>query len=218
MDYCYKLNNDIQTKEDKQNEDGIVIKLDTHNDTDFVIDDDEMQRRQLKQELRIKNLIKEGHTCVSELECFPIRISWCNQNPCINSKKMNQLIEKAVLPQSKEIIIPPLIKIARDIDLVKKKPVGVVQIMEIEKMNQQNYQQLVGFDAKNFEHAITAYGCDICSSVSSENNPIYTNNKYQGADICTECITTAFQTIEELPGWNPGPIYSLKSICDLNKK
>jgi hypothetical protein len=34
-----------------------------------------------------KNLIDQGHECILIMECYPPRLSWCEQNPCKNVEK-----------------------------------------------------------------------------------------------------------------------------------
>lgn len=111
--------------------------------------------------------------------------------------------------------VPSLIKIACDINLLDiKKTVSVVHILPTTKMTQDNYMDMCAFDANDYNHAITSYGCDICDARTSIENPIYTNSEYQGCDICEKCLLKAFNDdkFKEMPGWNPGPVYSLEDI------
>lgn len=111
------------------------------------------------------------------------------------------------------------IKLARDIDLIGKKPLFAAGIFRIEKVTEQSYARLtstaLGGD-KGFQTAVTAFGCDLCHCESSAKNPIWTNAQVQGVDICSGCIEKGLaQGWEPEPGWNPGPVYSLKSLYEL---
>lgn len=35
-------------------------------------------------------LMKDGHTCVMHLESYPVQISWCRENPCVNKSKCSE--------------------------------------------------------------------------------------------------------------------------------
>jgi len=48
---------------------------------------DDMKERQAKENAFVKKLTGEGHTCISIMESYPSKTSWCEQTPCINSKK-----------------------------------------------------------------------------------------------------------------------------------
>lgn len=111
-----------------------------------------------------------------------------------------------------------IIKIARDIDLTTLKQTTHVVIINAEQMNLTNHVSIQAADFTSFQEAVCGYGCDICGAHSNEQNPIYTNSKHQGCDICTNCINTALETISPMPGWNPGPVYSLKDIYSCIKK
>lgn len=43
-----------------------------------------MTEEQTKQELLMKTLKDEGHTCVEICESFPIQVCWCHETPCKN--------------------------------------------------------------------------------------------------------------------------------------
>ncbi len=112
-----------------------------------------------------------------------------------------------------------VIKLARDVDLIGNSTGFVVTIVRTEKLLSCNYARLsvnaLGGD-KGFDTAVTAYGCDLCHCETSAINPIWTNSDNQGVDICTACIEKGFsQGWEPLPGWNPGPVYSLKALAAL---
>ena len=77
---------------------------------------------------------------------------------------------------------------------------------------------VLAFNGTDFEMTITNYECDICHKHSSRKNPIYTNDKNQGADICSECVRTAFKEIKPIKGLKPGPVYSLEGIYTLNER
>lgn len=111
---------------------------------------------------------------------------------------------------------PTKIKVAQDIDLINNSKCFVREILIVEKMDESNFKSLVAFNAKSYEEAVTNYRCDICRSDCTLENPIYTNNEKQGVDLCTKCITKAFESIEAEPGLFPGPVYSLTKICKLN--
>lgn len=113
---------------------------------------------------------------------------------------------------------PDKFNLAKDVDLIEHKKSFVVEILTVEKMTEDNYKKLICFDVEPFEKVVTKYGCDICTTHSSKENPIYTNSKSQGVDICSKCVNTAFATMKPLDGWYPGPIYSLKEMCELNGK
>lgn len=111
------------------------------------------------------------------------------------------------------------IKLAQDVDLITNKTSFVVRISRVEKVSEQNYVRLtstaLGGD-KGFTTAVSAFGCDLCHCESSVNNPIWTNASVQGIDICNTCIEKGFtRGWEPMPGWNPGPVYSLKALSQL---
>jgi len=109
-------------------------------------------------------------------------------------------------------------KMVLDADLINGSKHFVREILWMERMNRTNYQKLAAFDAKDFNSAVTNYGCDCCETHCNERNPIYTNSKKQGTDICTKCITKAFETIKPMPDSTSEPVYSLREICKLNGK
>lgn len=111
------------------------------------------------------------------------------------------------------IEIPEKIKIARDIDLIDGKDIGLVTIIIIEKMNQNNWKDLVIFTPTVFGKDAQQYFCDICKKKCGMRNPIYTSKEYAGVDVCTKCIKNALNYVPPLPGWSPGPVYSLKEIA-----
>lgn len=119
-----------------------------------------------------------------------------------------------------KVVTPFTIKIARDVDLVENHHVGVIEIIICEKMTKDNWKRLIAFaePKDGFKTAVKAYGCDICKKESNEKNPIYTNNRLQGVDICSDCMDKAFQTIEHESYIFPGPVYSLKKIVECVRK
>lgn len=44
---------------------------------------DDMHNRQKEEDDCVNQLVANGHTCISILECYPSRHSWCGQTPCI---------------------------------------------------------------------------------------------------------------------------------------
>lgn len=113
-------------------------------------------------------------------------------------------------------IIPTLIKIIRDINLVDKEELSIMMVTNTQKLTKENFKSLVPNDEMDtFEKAVNKYGCDICDVECSEMNPIYTNKDYQGVDICSKCMEKAWPNMVKEEGWNPGPVYSLKKIVDL---
>lgn len=122
--------------------------------------------------------------------------------------------------KKKPVVVPDQFKVAQDVDLLNPSNTSFVrEILIVEKLNENNYKTL-GFNSKaTYEEVAAGYGCDICARHSSLNNPIYTNSRKQGVDICSICVFTAFSsTLEPMPGWKPGPVYSLKDICQCNGK
>ena len=114
--------------------------------------------------------------------------------------------------KKKKCWTPSVIKIARDINLINKKKLDVISIVKTEKLTLSNYRDLISFESNMFIDAVYMYRCDICHTDCSPKNTIYTNNYYQGVDICSRCIKTSFKTIERIPDFHPGPVYSLKDI------
>jgi len=110
--------------------------------------------------------------------------------------------------------IPEKIKIARDVDLINYKEVSFVSIITIEKMNHDNWKDIIAFEPTTFKEAANHYTCDICKQKCREKNMIYTNKKYAGVDICTNCIEKAFICgLEQITPSFPGSrVYSLKNI------
>lgn len=119
----------------------------------------------------------------------------------------------------KDISIPKIIKIMRDIDLIDDEESIMPEIFFIEQITELNYKDLIYFDDDDgFEYIRDNYTCDVCGVKCSQNNPIYTNNEYSGADICTICINTAFTSIQPIAEFLPEKIYSLAEICILNSE
>lgn len=116
--------------------------------------------------------------------------------------------------------VPTKFKLVQDVDLIDKKTSFVREILTIEKMDDKNYKSLAAFDAESclYELVVVRYQCDICRTICNVSNPIYTNNRKQGVDICNNCITKAFETIKPDPDFIPGPVYSLSEICRLSKQ
>lgn len=111
---------------------------------------------------------------------------------------------------------PWTVKIAVDFDLIDLEETGVVEIFIYEKMTKENYKTLIPFDdpKDGFKTAVIAYECDICKKQTSNKNPIYTNRRIQGNDVCTKCMDKAFQTIEHIERLRPGPVYRMKHIFE----
>ena len=91
------------------------------------------------------------------------------------------------------------LKVARDIDLLKgNKKIDVVAIVVTHKMTSSNYQVIVGsaFDCgtRPYNEIASQYLCDICKTQTSEGNPIWTNPKYQGVDICNQCMASVIRS------------------------
>lgn len=111
------------------------------------------------------------------------------------------------------------ILIARDIDLLNlnKNCVDQIEIIKTEKLTSNNFKNLIAFKSDKFAHAVSNYGCDVCNIRCSPENPVYTNNLYQGIDICSKCIKTSSKTIDKLVDFYPGSVYSLRDIYDAVK-
>ena len=45
----------------------------------------DMHRRHDEQMALADKLEKEGHTCIMDLESYPVQIRWCNKTPCAHS-------------------------------------------------------------------------------------------------------------------------------------
>jgi len=110
---------------------------------------------------------------------------------------------------------PPKVNIVRDINLIDNTKLSTIKTICIEKMTEQNYKRLRATDGQKFDQIVTKYGCDICRTRCSEANPIYTNNEYQGVDICSTCIKKAFETIQQSQSLTE-PVYSLREFFELN--
>lgn len=41
------------------------------------------QRQQYHEKFK-NELQQKGHTCVYTMECYPVRIGWCEKEPCVN--------------------------------------------------------------------------------------------------------------------------------------
>lgn len=110
---------------------------------------------------------------------------------------------------------PWTVKIAIDIDLTDNSIPSVMYLVVNQKMTEENWKDIIAFPEpeEGFKTAVRAYGCDICKKESNIDNPIYTNNKFQGVDICSYCMDKAFKTLEHIKGWSYGPpVYSLSKI------
>lgn len=106
--------------------------------------------------------------------------------------------------------IPNKLRLLLDVDLLEGRPMPFHMVKWIEKIDGTNWRRLVAFPPVSFDHAVTNYICDICKQRCSHENPIYTNKRFKGVDVCTRCITTAFGTMQV------GPIHSLKDIAACN--
>ena len=111
--------------------------------------------------------------------------------------------------------VPQVIKVARDVDLIDDELHESILVASIEQMTRENFQRLADDeDEEDFDSVVASFTCDSCGVQCSPANPIYTNAKYDGMDVCTYCMTKAWEMeIRPLAGWNPGPIYSLKAIA-----
>jgi hypothetical protein len=120
----------------------------------------------------------------------------------------------------KEPVIPSAptkLKVAIDVNLIDGRKDFARPIVIIEQMSSDNFQTLVAFECNDYQKAITSYSCDICQAHCNESNPIYTNSQHQGCGICTKCITKSYKVVRPMPGWDPGPVYSLESIVNFVK-
>jgi len=123
--------------------------------------------------------------------------------------------------QYEQTKIPQPLKIACDINLETNEKIGVVEIVRLEKMTLDNYNRMCPFETTSYEDAVSGYKCDTCKNLASAENPIYARESDLGyelnADICEKCLARVFESgqLNKLPGWNPGPVYSLKSISEL---
>ncbi len=106
--------------------------------------------------------------------------------------------------------IPTRFTVVRDVDLINGLNVTNKPIITIEKLNQANYNDLTSFKVSNYWKAVTKFICDICKNRCSEDNPIYTNNKYSGVDVCTKCVEKALSVAK--PSSDSQSVYSLKEI------
>lgn len=112
-----------------------------------------------------------------------------------------------------------VIKLARDVDLLENKTGFVITIVRIERLTESNYGRLtstaLGGD-KGFPFAVSAFGCDVCHCEASTQNPIWTNAEHRGVDVCDTCVKKAYaKGWVPLPGWKPGPVYSLAALVTL---
>jgi hypothetical protein len=48
---------------------------------------DDMKKRQKKQEVLLKKLEKEGHECITIQESYPMTVVWCGKKVCIERKE-----------------------------------------------------------------------------------------------------------------------------------
>lgn len=112
------------------------------------------------------------------------------------------------------IKIPNTIKIAIDVDLTDSEMTNfVIPIVVNEKLTCDNLSYIHN---QAFKIVVSNYSCDICKIRCSIVNPIYTNNKYMGADICSTCINKAFKSIEPDIKFYPGSVYKLRDILKNN--
>lgn len=108
--------------------------------------------------------------------------------------------------------------LAIDVDLTngsdgELKQLGLVRFVITEAMNRENFLRLIHNSRPDFlfEEWIVNYACDICASITSEENPIYTNNGYCGGDICTKCFKKSFPDLHPIPGEDQN-VYRLSEI------
>lgn len=90
---------------------------------------------------------------------------------------------------------PAFLKIGIDVYANNGKPTPMVQVAHTVKMTPENYIEAVGkaFEPIDFNFSVDKYECDICSTRTSKENPIYTNPDHIGCDICTNCVEKAFR-------------------------
>lgn len=111
-----------------------------------------------------------------------------------------------------------MLKIARDISLIdeNEKEFDPVAIVSDCLMTEENWKDIACFDTSTcgtFEEAVAKYCCDVCDKNCSRENSVYTNKTYQGVDICSDCVSSAFERgLSPSPSWNPGPVYHLSDL------
>lgn len=112
------------------------------------------------------------------------------------------------------------LKVAIDIDLAGgTTDLAVVHIVVNRIMTPENWRTLIGDNnqSRTFNQAVSRYVCDICHLKCSPTKTVYTNKQFQGADLCVDCVCAALAFgAKPMPGWHPGPVYSLKALNDAN--
>lgn len=66
-------------KEQKLSSDDFLDKLETF--------EEEAHKQNIESEKFYEKLKKEGHTCISKPEIYPMKIEWCGQSQCKNNEK-----------------------------------------------------------------------------------------------------------------------------------
>lgn len=119
------------------------------------------------------------------------------------------------LIESQPSPIPLKFTLAIDIDLdnSEESEASVVQMVITQKMTRDNFLSLIHDSDPTFQFDdwISNYACDICSTETSYDNPIYTNKTHAGGDICSNCIAKSIPYIDSR-GSPASPVYRLSDI------
>lgn len=118
-----------------------------------------------------------------------------------------------VEPQTSPIPLKFTLAIDIDLDDAMESRASVVQMVVTQKMTRLNFLSLIHNSDPSFQFDdwISNYACDICSTVTSCENPIYTNKTHAGGDICSNCIAKSIPYIDSL-GSPTNPVYRLSDI------
>ena len=129
---------------------------------------------------------------------------------------------------SVQVAIPNKVHLFIDYDIVENTAIYVphfayMVLFSITQMNTENWKELTNGvsdkNPENFGTAIRMHGCDICKLRCGEDNPIYTNPKRSGADICTRCIVVAFESgkLKIVAQENSMMVFNLSNFVEILK-
>ncbi|AFX92141.1 hypothetical protein CE11_00109 [Megavirus courdo11] len=123
--------------------------------------------------------------------------------------------------------LPDNFRMATDIDIINNRLSCVVRFPTMINMTAEIFTNISKYLDQQYDEFICQQKCHVCNSQIDNINTLYTNinDDYNNPsntniNICSFCLDKAFQNVDEilLPGFIPGPVYSLGEICRINGK
>nr|WBF71148.1 hypothetical protein [Megavirus caiporensis] len=120
--------------------------------------------------------------------------------------------------------LPDNFRMATDVDIISNNLSCMVRFPTMVKMTPEIFTSAPKYSDQQYDEFICQQKCHVCDSQIDNINTLYTNidndNSSNSINICSFCLERAFQNVDEilLPGFIPGPVYSLSEICRINGK